>query len=58
MRSRFKTWAKGKPEYENIFSRLEKAYEKWKPYAKHQMSISMKVFGKPTTGICFISYAA
>ena len=29
----FISWAKGKPEYENIFSSYEKIYNDWRPYA-------------------------
>jgi hypothetical protein len=30
----FETWAKGKPEYENIFNEWAKAYDAWRPYSK------------------------
>src|SRR6185295_12517488 len=30
----FAAWAKGKPEYENIFSEWAKAYDAWRPYSK------------------------
>lgn len=29
----FNSWAKGKPEYENIFADYEKNYNEWRPYA-------------------------
>ncbi len=31
---KFTNWAKGKQEYENIFSSYAKIYEDWRPYAK------------------------
>ncbi len=44
---KFIKWAKGKPEFENIFSDLEKAYEAWKPYSKHQVYMNEGIFGSP-----------
>ena len=44
---KFMNWAKGKPEYENIFNDLTKAYEAWRPYSKHQMYINEGIFGSP-----------
>lgn len=44
---KFIAWAKGKPEYENIFSDWGKAYTAWKPYAKHRQYINEGVFGSP-----------
>lgn len=32
----FISWAKGKPEYENIFADYEKNYQVWRPYAAHR----------------------
>lgn len=43
----FITWAKGKSEYENIFSDWGKAYEAWRPYAKHRQYINEGIFGSP-----------
>lgn len=45
--AKFKTWAKGKPEFENIFSEWEKAYEKWRPYEKHRWFINEGILGSP-----------
>jgi hypothetical protein len=45
--ARFKTWASGKPEFNAIFSDLEKAYEKWKPYEKHRWHITEGILGSP-----------
>ena len=47
------SWAKGKNEYENIFSEVAKNYEAWKPYAKHRQYINEGIAGSP-----LISYAA
>jgi hypothetical protein len=45
--AKFKTWAKGKPEFENIFAEWEKAYEKWRPYEKHRWFINEGILGSP-----------
>ncbi len=44
---KFLKWANGKPEYENIFSDLAKAYDAWRPYSKHQVYINEGIFGSP-----------
>ena len=49
----FTAWAKGKPEYENIFSDVGKTYEAWRPYAKHRMFIREGILGSP-----LLSYAS
>jgi hypothetical protein len=43
----FNKWAKGKPEYENIFSGWGEAYEAWRKYAKHRMYLNEGIFGSP-----------
>lgn len=43
----FKNWAKGKPEYESVFPSWEKAYQDWRPYAKHRQYINEGIFGSP-----------
>ncbi|MDI9340727.1 MAG: S46 family peptidase [Sediminibacterium sp.] len=43
----FLTWAKGKSEYETIFSELEKVYASWQPYAKHRVYINEGILGSP-----------
>jgi len=43
----FNQWANGKPEYQNIFADYEKAYEAWRPYARHRVFMSEGVFGSP-----------
>jgi hypothetical protein len=43
----FIKWAQNKPEYKNIFSDLEAAYNAWKPYALHRQYINEGIFGSP-----------
>jgi hypothetical protein len=43
----FINWAKGKPTYSTIFDEWGKAYEAWRPYAKHRMYINEGIFGSP-----------
>ncbi len=43
----FTTWAKGKPDYENIFTAIEKTYVEWTPYAKHRMFIREGILASP-----------
>src|SRR5690606_31156384 len=43
----FLKWAKGKPEYENIFSDWAKAYDAWKPYALHRVYMNEGIIGSP-----------
>lgn len=43
----FLVWAKGKPEYENIFTEWEKAYANWRPYSKHRVYINEGIMGSP-----------
>ena len=45
--AKFIAWAKGKPEYENIFTDWGKAYDAWLPYAKHRQYINEGIFGSP-----------
>lgn len=49
----FQAWAKGKPEYENLLSDWSKAYEAWRPYAKHRQFINEGILGSP-----LIAYAS
>jgi hypothetical protein len=49
----FLNWAKGKPEYENLFVDWRKAYEGWSPYAKWRVYLNEGIFGSPV-----IAYAA
>lgn len=43
----FLAWAKGKPEYENIFNEWQKAYKAWEPYARHRMYLNEGILGSP-----------
>ena len=43
----FLNWAKGKPEYENIFQDYRKAYESWTPYAKWRVYLNEGILGSP-----------
>jgi hypothetical protein len=49
----FISWAKGKPEYENIFSEYEQNYKAWTPFAKHRQYINEGIAGSP-----LVAYAA
>lgn len=51
--AQFNAWAKGKPEYENLFAEWGKAYDAWRPYAKVRMYMNEGIFGSP-----LISFAA
>jgi len=44
---KFNQWAKGKPAYENLFTDWGKAYDAWRPYAKHQMFMREGILGSP-----------
>ncbi|MBI5370730.1 MAG: S46 family peptidase [Sphingobacteriales bacterium] len=44
---KFNAWAKGKPEYENLFADWGKAYDAWRPYAKHRQYLNEGMFGSP-----------
>jgi hypothetical protein len=43
----FINWAKDKPGYSTIFDEWAKAYDAWRPYAKHRMYINEGIFGSP-----------
>jgi hypothetical protein len=44
---KFLQWAKGKAEFENLFTDWAKAYDQWRPYSKHQVYINEGIFGSP-----------
>lgn len=44
---KFTAWAKGKPEYENLFADWKKAYDTWRPYAKQRVYFMEGVMGSP-----------
>jgi len=41
----FAAWAKGKPEYENIWKDYDRLYAAWKPYAKHKEYLEQGIMG-------------
>ena len=41
----FQLWAKGKPEFENIFTDWGKAYDAWRPYSKQRVYINEGILG-------------
>jgi len=43
----FAAWAKGKPEYENLFTEYEKNYAAWTPYSKHRQYLNEGILGSP-----------
>ncbi|MBX3253037.1 MAG: S46 family peptidase [Chitinophagaceae bacterium] len=43
--NKFIQWAKGKPEFENIFTEWSKVYSAWKPYAKHRVYLNEGILG-------------
>jgi len=47
---KFNAWAKGKPEYENIFADWQRTYDAWLPYAKLRMYMNEGIFGSPLVG--------
>ncbi|HMK04273.1 MAG TPA: S46 family peptidase [Ferruginibacter sp.] len=48
--SGFTTWAKGKPEYENIMTGYEKNYAAWSPYSKQRQYVIEGIVGSPLAG--------
>jgi hypothetical protein len=44
---KFIAWAKGKPEYQNIFAEWNNAYDAWRKYAKQRMYINEGILGSP-----------
>lgn len=51
--AKFTTWAKGKPEYENIMTEYAKNYAGWTPYSKLRQYINEGISGSP-----LMAYAA
>jgi hypothetical protein len=45
--NKYISWAKGKPEYQDIFTEWGKAYDAWKPYAKHRVYMIEGILGSP-----------
>lgn len=42
---KFSTWAKGKADYETLFSQYEKIYQDWRPYAKLRVYMNEGILG-------------
>ena len=49
---KFNTWAKGKPEYQDIFTGWGRAYDEWRKYAKQRVYINEGIFGSPLMAFC------
>lgn len=43
----FTTWAKTKPEFDNLFTNIKNNYTNWQPYAKHRVYINEGILGSP-----------
>ena len=43
--SAFNTWAATRPEYQTLFTDWGKAYDSWRPYAKHRVYMSEGIMG-------------
>lgn len=43
----FLAWAKGKPEFENVFNEYQKIYDAWRPFAKQRVYMTEGIFGSP-----------
>ena len=49
----FQNWAKGKPDYENMFGEWQKAYTAYEPYAAHGTYLSQGIFGANVAQMVF-----
>ena len=49
----FQNWAKGKPDYENMFGEWQKAYTTYEPYAAHGTYLSQGIFGANVAQMVF-----
>jgi len=43
----FLAWAKGKPEYGNLFNDFQKIYDAWRPYSKQKVYMTEGIMGSP-----------
>lgn len=43
----FKQWAKGKPEYNNLFEEIKSVHDAWRPYAKGRVYLNEGIAGSP-----------
>ncbi|MDX2172586.1 MAG: S46 family peptidase [Bacteroidota bacterium] len=44
---KFTEWAKTKPEYDNLFTKIKNTYDNWRPYSKHRVYIAEGILGSP-----------
>lgn len=54
----FASWAKGKSEYENIFTEYEKNYDTWTPYSKHRQYYREGILGSPLSSFAIMNLVA
>src|SRR5258708_5640850 len=47
---KFLSWAKGKQDYETLFSQYEKLYQEWQYYAKLRVYMNEGILGSPLAG--------
>ncbi len=47
---KFNIWAKGKSEYQSLFSDWGKAYDEWLPFAKQRVYLLEGIMGSPLVG--------
>jgi hypothetical protein len=47
---KFIAWAKGKPEYEDLFAHWEKNYNDWRPYSEHRVFMTEGILATPLIG--------
>lgn len=45
--AKFTEWAKAKPEYDNLFSKIKNTYDNWRPYSKHLVYLNEGILGSP-----------
>ncbi len=43
----FEAWAKGKKEYDNLFTNIKSTFDNWRPYAKHRVYLNEGIYGSP-----------
>jgi hypothetical protein len=48
----FEAWAKGKPEYDNLFANIKSTYDAWRPYAKNRVYLNEGIMGSPLMAFC------
>lgn len=43
--TKFAEWAKNKPEFDGLFTKIKNTYDNWRPYAKHRVYINEGILG-------------